>query len=375
MPRSIEFKPLSGTQLVREVGKTKTFSSKYPKKSVTQQQLRAGVKSWQSSQSVPAVPVKESKIAAVRLRASDVGKLRAIHESPTPTAEALVGQKMGPDQILGTLYSSLTALEFGKMESELKRRMAAATAPGARMRVQAEWAQVVQAAQQAYASAGQKGLKETDLRRFSKELMQSKANLNSIVTIANTGVVVGGTSGQLLTGRTLATGGWVTQTGVFIDPGQIVTTVQDLCDKPFAEGVFTKSFSRSFSLTVRLTVWCPTWSNPFRTCKKNFTIAGLSFSVNVQVGYRVTCCGATAWGQASAQACGTIIGITVCAGCTASITGVAGIGRTGSGSNCSYGLGINAQLRCTFAGVTVLQVQVPFGFTVNGPCPPAGLCG
>jgi hypothetical protein len=217
-------------------------------------------------------------------------------------------------------------------------------------------------------------LKEADLRGFSQELRKNKANFNSIVNIANSGVIVGAPSGQPLTVNTVATGGWVPQTGVFIDPGQVVTTIFGLCDKPFAEGVFTKHFSRSFSLTISLTVWCPTWTNPFRTCKKNFTIAGVSFSVDVQVGYRVTCCGATVWGQAQAQACGTIIGITVCAGCTATITGVAGIGRSGTGSNCTYGIGVNAQLKCTFAGITVFYVQVPFGFNVNGPCPPAGLC-
>lgn len=107
---------------------------------------------------------------------------------------------------------------------------------------------------------------------------------------------------------------------------------------------------------------------------KSFTLAGVSFSLDLEVGYRVTCCGAIVWGQASVQACGTIIGITVCAQCTAKITGVAGFGRSGSGNNCTYGIGVNAQLKCTFAGITVFQVQVPFGYNVSGPCPPIGLC-
>lgn len=372
MPRAIEFKPLSDAALVKVLGKVKTFSSNYPKQSIPQPQFRSAIKTWQQRQRQPAASAaQESKITAVRLRASDIGRLRAIHESPTPTAEAIVGQKMSPDQILGTLYSSLNALELTKLEAEFKKRMAGAVSPGARLRVQSEWARVVKAAQQVYVSAGLKGLKEADLRGFTQVLGQNKANFNAVVNIANSGVITGSGS---LTGTTVATGAWVPQTGLFFDPGIIITTIPGLCDKPFAEGVFTKSFSHSFNLTVSLTVWCPTWTDPFRTCKKNFTLAGVSFSASVQVGYRVTCCGATAWGQASAQACGTIIGITVCAGCTASITGVAGVGRSGSGSNCTYGLGLNAQLKCTFAGITVFQLQVPFGFTVNGPCPPAGLC-
>jgi hypothetical protein len=376
MPRSIDLKPVSNAELAKTAGKITRFSTKYPDKAVSPQELRKAFKSWQGRQSKPTVPaVKEKKIKAVRFTASDIGKLRRISESPSPTAEAIVGQEMGPDQILGTLFSTLTALEFTKMESEFKRRMASAASPAARERVQSEWAQVVKAAQQAYASGGLKGMKEVDLRDLSQELRKNKANFNAVVKIANSGVVVDATTRRSLEAITVATGGWLPQTGVLIDPGTIITTIPGLCDKPFVEGVFTKHFSRSFSLTVSLYVPCPTWTNPFRWCHKNFTIASASFSLDLQVGYRVTCCGATAWGQASAQACGSIIGITFCAGCTAKIVGVAGIGRSGTGNSCTYGIGVNAQLKCTFAGITVFSLQVPFGFTVSGPCPPVGFCG
>lgn len=371
MSRSIEFKPVSGTETAR---KTRRFSAKYPKQSMTRGELQKSLKSWQSRQSPPAVPaVREKKIKAVRFSARDIGKLRAISESPTPTAEAIVGQKMGPDQILGLLYSALLALEFTKMESEFKTRMSSAVTPTARTRVQSEWAQIVKAMQQAYAAGGLRGLKEADLRGLSQELRKNKANFNSIVSVANTGVVVERTSGQSLNGIKVATGGWVPQVGISIDPGDIVTTIPGLCDKPFFEGSFTKHFSKSFSLTVSLYVPCSIW-NPFDWCKKNFTIASVNFNVDLQVGYRLTCCGAIAWGQASAEACGTILGFARCAGCTAKITGVAGLGRSGTGSNCTYGLGLNAELKCTFAGITVFYLQVPFGYTVNGPCPPVSFC-
>ena len=115
-----------------------------------------------------------------------------------------------------------------------------------------------------------------------------------------------------------------------------------------------------------------TWTNPFRTCRKTFTLAGVSFSVDLTVGYKVTCCGATAFGQAAVQACASIVGISVCAKCTASVAGVAGLVKTSSGSSCSYGLGVNASLKCEFAGVTLLSLSAPFGWTITGPCPPAG---
>jgi hypothetical protein len=374
MPNSIQFKTLNENELVASLGKLKSFSGDLPKKVVTPKELTTKFKSWQSSFETPEEPVKLSKIAAVSLKAKDVEGLRAIKESATPTAEAIVGQKMDPDKVVGALFSSLSTLEYTKMESEFKTRMKAASTPAAKAKVQSEWNNVVSAGIQAFGAAGLKGLKEANLNKFSEELLKSKANFNAIVNIANTGVAVPGLSGAALSAQTVLKAGFLTQTGVLADLAVVTTVIPNLCSKPFAEGNFTKHFHKGFSLVVRIPYWCPTWTNPFRTCHKNVTLAGLSLDLNVQVGYRVTCCGATAFGQASAQACATIVGISFCAGCTAKITGVAGIGRTGSGSNCVYGIGINAQLKCTFGGITVLNVQAPFGFNVSGPCPPAGLC-
>lgn len=373
MPRSIELKPVSDT---KPTGKIRRFSAKYPKESVTRPELRKSSRSWQSQQTPPKLPpIKARTIKAVRFTTSDLGKLRAISESPTPTAEAIVRQKMNTDQILGTLYSALTALEFTKMESEYKRRMASATASAARTRVQSEWAQVVKAVQQVYASAGLKRLKETDLRDLSQELRKNKANFNALATIANSAVPADASTRQPLDGKTVVTGGWVPQTAVFPDLGETVSTIPGLCDKPFVEGVFTKTFSRSFDWTVHVDRWwCPKWTDPFRLCPKDITLAGASFSMSLEVGYRVTCCGATAWGQGNAEACGTVLGFSACADCTAKITGVTGIGRSATGSNCTYGIGLIAEAKCTFLGETIFEAKVPFGYTVNGPCPLLGLC-
>jgi hypothetical protein len=375
MPGPIDLKPLADAELVRVLGKVKPIAAKYPKKATTAAEFKAAQKKWIRGQAAPAAPkVKEGAVKAVKLTSAQVGRLRAIRESTSPTAEAIVGQKMGPDEILGTLYSSLSALEFSRLESEFKTRRAKALTPVAQKKVQAEWAKVVSAGQAAYAAAGLKGVTERDLLGFAKELHASKPNLNAVVDIANSATVAAGGVSATLSGRTTISGGWLTHVAVLPDLAATVVTIAGLCDKPFAEGTFTRHFSKSFSLKVRLRVWCPTWTNPFRTCVKEFTLAGVSFSVGLNVGYRVTCCGATAWGQAHAQACGTIVGVTVCAGCTATVTGVSGIGHSTSGSQCTYGIGLNARLQCTFAGITVFSVQVPFGFNVVGPCPPAGLC-
>jgi hypothetical protein len=295
-----------------------------------------------------------------------LGKLRAVHESSAATAE-LVSQKLTPDQAIGSTYSALVALEYTKLKAERKARLAKAKNP---KRIEEQWQQVVEGARQAFAAGGMRGLKEADLDRFSAELTRSKANFNAVVDIANSAEVVG----PFVAGvAKSAFGNFVTVYDFVADLFPVVIpTPLDLCDQAI-EGKYTKHFSRSFSLSVSITIWCPTWTNPFRTCTKTVTLAGVSFSLNLEVGYRITCCGASAYGSASAQACATIVGFTVCATCTAKVIGLAGIAKSGSGSSCSYGLGVTAELKCTVGGITVFYASVPYGWTVTGPCPPAAL--
>ena len=201
-------------------------------------------------------------------------------------------------------------------------------------------------------------------------MTKSKANFNAVVEIANSArdkvAIPGGIQGT-------AAGNFVTVYDRFIDLDWIVIpTPADLCDRPI-EGKYTKHFSRSFSLSISIPYWCPTWTNPFRWCSTTVTIAGVTVSLGLEVGYRITCCGAIAWGQAYAQTCVSILGQSICAGCSARVIGLAGISRTGSGSSCTYGLGVTAELKCTIGGVTVFQASVPFGWTITGPCPPAVL--
>jgi hypothetical protein len=301
-------------------------------------------------------------IKAPRLTTRDLGRLRAVHQSTSASAE-LVAQKLSPDETLGTLYSAFAAYGYVQMKAERKRRLAKAKD---RKRVDAQWQRIVQAGSKAFADGGLRGITEADLDGFASQLTRSRANFNAIVEIANSGRDVVSVAG----GGASASGNFVTIYDTFADLVPIVIpTPTDLCDRPI-EGKYTKHFSRSFSLSVRITYWCPTWTNPFRTCTTTVTLAGVSFSIGLEVGYRITCCGAIAYGQAYAQACATIVGITVCASCSAKVIGVAGITRSGSGSSCTYGLGVTAELKCTVGGVTVFYASVPYGWTITGPCPP-----
>jgi len=288
-----------------------------------------------------------------------------VHESQAATAE-MVAQKLEPDQTLGVLYSSIAALEYTKLKAERQRRLKKGED---RARVDAQWAKIVDQAGDVFAAGGLKNLTEAGIERMTKELSRSRANFNAVVDIANSATDVAASGGPKL-----AYGNFVTITDRLADFLDLVVlpTPPNLCERPI-QGKYTKHLSASFSLSVRITVWCPTWTNPFRTCTKTFTIASVTFSAGLEVNYRITCCGATASGAAYAQICASIVGITVCASCSAKVTGVAGIAKSGSGSSCTYGLGVVAELKCTVAGVTVFQASAPYGWTITGPCPPASL--
>ncbi len=341
-------------------------SAKFPKRATTAAELRARQQRFVKSTPPPTVTQPRPKrVKAVRLTTAQLTKLRAVHESQAATAE-LVAQKLDPEQTLGLVYSSVAALEYTKLKAERQRRLKKGED---RARVDAQWAKIVDEARDVFAAGGLQNLTEAGIERMAKELSRSRANFNAVVDIANSATDVAASGGPKL-----AFGNFVTVAGRLADFFDVVVvpTPPNLCERPI-QGRYTRHFSASFSLSVRLTVWCPTWTNPFRTCTKTFTIASVTFSVGLEVNYRITCCGATASGAAYAQICASIVGITVCASCSAKVNGVAGIAKSGSGSSCTYGLGVVAELKCTVAGVTVFQASAPYGWTITGPCPPASL--
>lgn len=372
MPSAMPLKPVGVDRLreVRDLPKMREFSTKYPRRAgASVAAHRKALRAWQQRQPRPVAPKNpQVRVAAVEPTAKQLARLRAVVRSEAGPS-ALVEQRLNAAGLFGTVYSALASYEFMKLHAEYRRRSGRGGASPATAR---QWSEIVRAGQAAFQAAGVRGVTEAKLLRYERELTKSRPTLDAVVTVANSGrdAVAGGA----LRGSSVISGSFVATVADILDLIEDVTVVPGLCDTPIAQGSFTKHFSRSFSLNVTLTVWCPTWTNPFRTCRKTFTIAGASFSLGLNVGYRVTCCGATAWGQGYAQACGTILGVTVCAGCSATVVGVAGVSRTPVSGGCAYGIGVNATLKCTFAGATVFYASVPFGWTVTGPCPPPGLC-
>lgn len=376
MPRRPGFEPLLPTppdQVRRTVGlpAAKRFKTKFPKRAVRRlPDARAAMKRWQEAQPAPAaIRNPDVKIRAIRLKSADVAGLRAIADSSAPIAEMIQNQKMGSDALFGTLFSALATYEFMKLEAEYRRRRGTGRSLAA---TEKRWQEIIRTFQGAFARAGLRGVTEADLRGFVRQLTASRTNLDAVIRIANSGVALGAPT--VAPGAAGVVASFLPTVEKIIDPSTILTTIKDLCDDPIAEGSFTKHFSHSVSLYVKIKYPCGiSWSG-IKWCTKKVTLAGVSFSIGVNVGYKVNCCGATAWGQGYAQVCATIVGIKVCAGCSATITGVAGVSRTPVGTQCSYGLGINAVLQCKLAGITILYLSVPFGWTVTGPCPPPGLC-
>jgi hypothetical protein len=345
----------------------KRLKADFPKRA-QQSPVRSALLTWQRGVAAPG-EVKNPDIVVkgvVPTRAAFT-KFRAVTDAGL-APDAMAKQGLGTDQLIGTLFTALATQEFIQMEAEYRRRRGRA---GSTAQVDAEWQKHVRSFSAAFASAGITGVGEPELRRYASELNANKANRDAIIAIANSGRDA---VSSAFTAAAAPVAVFVPDTGVFRDPGLLITNIIDLCDDPISEGSFTKHFSHSVSLSVRIKYPCGiSWSG-IKWCKKTVTLASVSFSVAVDIGYRVTCCGATVWGQASAEVCATIVGIKVCANCTAKVTGVAGVGRTAVSSGCQYGIGINATLKCTLAGATILNLAYPFGWTVTGPCPPAGLC-
>jgi hypothetical protein len=328
---------------------------------------KTAFRKWQDAQLPLAGPANpDLPFKAVTLDASRLAQLRAVLESDVAPAEMLK-QKLDGAGFLGLLYSALAVYEFMQLESEYKRR--ALTTPGDKTNRQ--WAAVVQASQLAFGAGGLSTIDAATLSQAARALAGDKRALDAIVRVAATG---SGSQNSVLDGQTKTAGAFVPIVDNIRDPAMSVTHIANLCTGPLVAGRFTKHFSQSFALSVRLRVWCPTFTNPFLTCLKTFVVAGVNFSVALDVSYRVGCCDASAWGQAHAQTCATVVGVSVCAACTATVTGVSGVSRTTIPGGCSYALGLTAVLTCTLFGQTLFTANTAFGYTVTAPCPPVGLC-
>jgi hypothetical protein len=369
MPKKIQLTAVPEKELKKITGlaAVTVVETKWPKKESNAAEAKNALKTFHAKQPA-AKPLKnpEIPVRAVEPTAATLSKLAAVVNSEAAPAEMLA-QQFDDKALVGTIYSAIVTHEYMQMESEFKRRIASA---GTRKQAEAQWPEVKKHFQKAFAVAGLSGVTEEKLSGYAQKLAANKENLNAVTKIANSAVLGQGPGDGKVPTAVRAT--FVPAAATEIDLLPLTIPIPNICAGPLVQGSFTKHFSYSFSLTVSLYVPCPTWTNPFRWCWKTFTIASVTFSLAINVGYKVNCCGASVWGQAAVQACASIIGFTVCASCVGTIVAVAGIAKTPvGGGKCTYGLGIVASLKCSFQGNTLFSKSVTFGYAITGPCPPA----
>jgi hypothetical protein len=357
-----------------------TLEFKWPKKTNAAADVAKRFKSFQETTPEPPKRLHDDNITAFPILAHRVAAIHEMHLSTTALSDAVAVHNMDTRELLGTLSSAMITVDFIKYQASYKQALPKAKTKEDTERLNVQWRQGVAVFTQAFAAMGLPGIEEDHLNAFAKELQADKKVFSSIVTIANTAV---GGKAVAMNALSQATGGFVPYTAKLglAQLGNIVLP-WNLCKSPFAQGVITKHLYHTFSLQVHIDYpclqWCTGWFGVkypcgWGWCNSTYTIANLSYNVDLQIGYKVTCCGGTAWGSAAANVCASVLGYSFCAGCSATLVGAVGLTQTPSGTNCSYGLGLTAELKCTFSGITIFDVMVPIGYTFQGPCPPVKL--
>ena len=358
-------KPIKSTELLKKRKKSERYEARFEHKKREPGSMKADMSKWLDSRHPPmTVPKsKEHKVKAVRFKERDLQKLDAIHRSKSPSAEA-VYQKVGPDDLFGITYSTLTIHEFLKLKEEYSENLEDATTPQEKAKVKKEWKDIVKAAGKAFARGGLRGLKEKDLDDMGKVLKKHNEFYETVDEIAKSGK-----RERSLSMNPDYAAAIVPVATELLEPLVVeLDKVTNLCTNPI-EDQFVATVSYSFGWSVRLKVWCPVSYNPFRFCWTTFTLAGVSVSFALDVGYRISCTGAVAWGIAEVQACATILGIRLCAVCTATVNGVLGFNEIGDSGTCLYGAGLSAGVVCTFAGIPIFMAEFPIGLSIEADCP------
>lgn len=353
------------------VSKPKKIKVIFPKKPLKNSSFNKKFNSFKAAQKEPTLPKKKIPINAPILSSSKVAKFLSVRDTASGSAAIEKEYKNDLSDFVSTTHTTMTVLAYLRMKDEHKKRLKKVTTKAAKAKINAQWADVVKAAKVIHKAAGGAALSEAKLNAMAKVLKKNKKAFNEAVVMEKSAKAK---STKKLTSATSIKAELIPQTVLDSTAAfGVINVLDNLCRNPI-NGSYTQHYSNSFSIVVRYTYWCPTWTNPFRTCTGSVTLAGVSFTVGIDVGYEISCCGAIAWGSGYVNACGTIIGIKKCAGCKATVVGVAGIGSTPvSGGNCSYGLGATASIDCKIAGLTVFSASFTFGWAVVGPCPPSPL--
>ncbi len=329
--------------------------------------VKGDIEKWAKSQGVPKdLPKpKRHKLKGILFKADEVKKLHTMHKSKTPIMEAM-DQEMGPEELLSLSYSAITVHQYQKLKGEYNKKLEEASSKKEEAKIKKEWKDLVKGAIKGFQRAGVKGFKQDDLDNLSSEITKDPKVAKSIKVIADSGIRERNTGGN----PDYAAGEIPIVTAVADTVEDIVEAYFELCEHPI-EDSYKWNYTFSFAWKINLKIWCPTWFNPFRFCWTTFTIAGISAGISLDIGYRISCTGASAWGLANAYTCATLLGIRYCFECNAEIVGVLGFTDLSDTGECVYGAGVNCEFSCTWRGIPIVFLTASIGLVVKAPCPTA----
>jgi hypothetical protein len=373
--------PKKPANLARLVDLNAKLSQKNNVASITD--LSSRMKQW-AVKIKPEPEITETlRIKAVPLTKAAMTAFAKVQQSQTPLVELAQNQKMTLDEYTGTFYSAIVVHQFGIMEKSFTSTKATArTTPAMLQTKKKNFERLTEKYLQALSRAGLKNLTLADLRLMQKELVRTESNFNQFINVFNSGKRT--QTKAVATTLNIAT----SIPSILVDPLDRLNEYEikvpvNWCGLDPIEGVFTKTWSRSFSYRQSFTYPCGVdcdfdWFNTSCDvvyCTSSFVLIAGSVSFSLEVGYKVDCCGAAAWGSLTSEVCGTLLGQRLCASCTGSVVAVAGVGRTTrADGQCVYGLGLNVSYSCKIQGYRVLSGFKPIGWNVVGSCPPLNIC-
>lgn len=325
--------------------------------------LREWAKSKRTPEDLPKP--KLHKIKAMRFKADQIQKLHAVHKSRTPIMEAM-DQEMDPEGLFSLSYSVLTVHQYQQLKEEYAKRLEEASSKKEETKIKKEWKDIVKGAIKGFQRGGVKGFKQSDLDQLASELAKDPKAAKSIKKIAESGV----RERTISSNPDYAAGEMPIATAVTETVEDLVDAYFELCEHPI-EDSYKWNYTFEFAWKIKLKIWCPTWFNPSRFCWTTFTIAGISAGISLDVGYRISCTGASAWGLAGAYTCATLLNIRYCFECKAEVVGVLGFTDLSDTGDCVYGAGVSCEFSCTWKGIPVAFLTAGIGLVVKAPCPTA----
>lgn len=360
------------------------------RKRATKTQLQSKLRAWAESQKPPEVKDKSVRVRSRLVNAKDMNAFRSIRTNKAPLAEALQNQKMDIPTLVGLQWSFIATHEYALVRTAYKNSLRKARTARVSLtkrtalikEIDKGWKKVVAEYGRAFAVTGVRNVTEQKLDGAVNAMTSSRKAHSEFLSMYDS-----------VQGRPLSLAGrpsWITgivhatRDVIQYKDWNVIHVDPDWCGFDPITGVHTEHFSKGFELTTTVDYpcgvkWCSKYGIPYACginwCSKTITLISGSVSFSVDIGYELDCCGASSWGSAEVEACGTILGATLCAGCSAAVGTVTGVGEiTVEGSECSYGLGIVLSVHCYLADYTVLSASYPIGWVITGPCPPEGIC-